>query len=82
MGDLTNVGCPVTTGTLREYRTFGGLLEHCRAKGHRFQALVLLVAIAYTPATNQRKRMVLKQIQHYVGRVPEPKRSQKRRSDF
>jgi hypothetical protein len=43
---------------------------------------VLLVAIAYTLTTEQGKRMGRKQIQHYIGRVSEPKRDGKRHSHF
>jgi len=66
----------------RDFKSGGYNLENCRALGQRFLALVLLVAIAYTLTTEQGKRMGRKQIQHYVGRVPEPKRDGKRHSHF
>ena len=66
----------------RDFKSGGYNLESCRATGRRFQALVLLVAIAYTVATDKGKRIRRKQIQHYVGRVPEPNRPQKRHSNF
>lgn len=55
----------------KDFKTGGYNLETCRAIGQRFQALVLLVAIAYTLTTEQGKRMRRKHIQHYVGRASE-----------
>ena len=66
----------------KDFKTGGYNLETCRATGQRFQALVLLVAIAYTLTTEQGKRIRRKHIQHYVGRVSESTRPQKRHSDF
>lgn len=66
----------------KDFKTGGYNLENCRATGQRFLALVLLVAIAYTLTLEQGNRLRWKQIQHYVGRVSEPKRLQKRHSDF
>ncbi len=66
----------------RDFKTGGYNLEHCRATGQRFQALVLLVAIVYTLTTEQSKRICRKQVQHYVGRVSQPNRPQKRHSNF
>lgn len=66
----------------KDFKSGGYNLESCQATGQRFHALVLLVAMAYTLATEQGKRMRHRQIQHYIGRVPELKRSQKRHSDF
>lgn len=66
----------------RDFKTGGYNLESCRATGQRFVALVLLVAMAYTLTTEQGKRIRRKQIQHYVGRVSQPKCSCKRHSDF
>lgn len=66
----------------KDFKTGGYNLEDCRATGQRFLALVLLIAIAYTLTTEQGKQICRKQIQHYVGRVKEPNRAQKRHSDF
>ena len=66
----------------RDFKTGGYNLENCRATGQRFLALVLLVAIAYTLATEQGKQMCRQHMQHYIGRVPEPRRSGKRHSHF
>ncbi|MBD1851776.1 transposase [Leptolyngbya sp. FACHB-711] len=41
----------------RDFKTGGYNLEHCRAIGQRFHALALLVAIAYTIATEQSNRI-------------------------
>ncbi|MEP0925240.1 IS4 family transposase [Leptolyngbya sp. FACHB-711] len=66
----------------KDFKTGGYNLENCRATGQRFLALVLLVSIAYTLTTEQGKRIRRKQIQHYIGRVKEPNRAQKRHSNF
>ncbi|MEP0911480.1 hypothetical protein NDI45_11180 [Leptolyngbya sp. GB1-A1] len=66
----------------RDFKTGGYNLENCRATGQRFLALVLLVAIAHTLTIEQSKRICRQQIQHYIGRVPESKRTQNRHSDF
>ena len=66
----------------KDFKTGGYNLESCRATGQRFLALVLLVAIAYTLTLEQGKRLGHKQVQRYVGRVPEPNRRQKRHSNF
>ncbi|MEP0914434.1 hypothetical protein NDI45_26375 [Leptolyngbya sp. GB1-A1] len=66
----------------RDFKTGGYNLESCRATGQRFLALVLLVAIAYTLTIEQGKHIRCKQVQHYIGRVPEPNRRQQRHSDF
>lgn len=66
----------------RDFKRGGYKLEDTQLNGQRFLALVLLIAMAYTLATDQGKRIRQKQVQHYVGRVTEPGRKQKRHSDF
>lgn len=66
----------------RDFKSGGYHLEDTQLTGQRFLAIVLLIAIAYTLATDQGKRIRRKQVQHYVGRVPETGRTQKRHSDF
>jgi hypothetical protein len=66
----------------RNFKSGGYNLEKCYLKGHRFLAVVLLIAMAYTFATEQGKRIRRKQIQQYVGRVTEVGRTHKRHSDF
>jgi hypothetical protein len=66
----------------RDFKSGGYHLEDTQLTRQRFLAIVLLIAIAYTLATDQGKRIRRKQVQHYVGRVPETGRTQKRHSDF
>jgi hypothetical protein len=56
----------------KDFKTGGYNLENCQLKGQRFLALVLLIAIAYTLATEQGKKIRQQQVQRYVGRVNEP----------
>ncbi len=66
----------------RDFKSGGYNLENCRLTGQRFLAIVLLIAIAYTLATDQGKNMRSQHVPQYVGRVKEPGRSQKRHRDF
>lgn len=66
----------------RDLKTGGYNLEETQVNGQRFLALVLLIAMAYTLAIEQGKQMRFKQVQSYLARLPEPKRRQKRHSDF
>ncbi|MEX0272151.1 transposase [Leptolyngbyaceae cyanobacterium UHCC 1019] len=66
----------------RDFKSGGYHLEDTQLTGQRFLAIVLLIAIAYTLATGHGKQIRRKQVQHYVGRVPETGRAQKRHSDF
>ena len=66
----------------RDFKSGGYNLEDTQLGGQRFLAIVLLIVIAYTLATDQGKRIRRKQVQHYIGRVIEPGRTQKRHSNF
>lgn len=66
----------------KDLKTGGYCMEQCQAIGQRFLTIVLLIAIAYTTATEQGNRIRRKQVSEYVGRVKEPRRSEKRHSDF
>ena len=66
----------------RDFKTGGYNLEDTQLNGQRFLALVLLIALSYTLATEQGKQIRRQQVQHYVARVPELGRIQKRHSDF
>ncbi len=66
----------------RDFKSGGYNLEDCRLTGQRFLAIILLITIAYTLATDQGKAIRNRHVQQYVGRVKEPGRSQKRHSDF
>ena len=57
-------------------------MEGTKVSGDRFIALVLLIAIAYTVATEQGKSITTKGIQKYIGRVKETGRRDKRHSHF
>jgi hypothetical protein len=47
----------------RDFKSGGYNLEDCRLTGQRFLAIVLLITIAYTLATNQGKTMPYRQVQ-------------------
>jgi hypothetical protein len=66
----------------RDFKSGGYHLEDTQLTAQRFLAIVLLVSIAYTLATEQGKKIRQKQVQSYVGRVKESGRTQKRHSDF
>jgi hypothetical protein len=66
----------------RDFKSGGYNLEKCQLQGQRFLGIVLLIAMSYTLATEQGKRIRGKQVHQYVGRVTEPRRSTKRHSDF
>lgn len=66
----------------KDFKSGGYNLEDTQLSGQRFLVIVLLIAIAYTLATDQGKKIRQQQVQHYVGRVTEPRRTQKRHSDF
>lgn len=66
----------------RDFKTGGYNLENCQLKGQRFLAIVLLIAMAYTLATQQGRKIRRQKVQSYVGRIKEPRRATKRHSDF
>jgi hypothetical protein len=66
----------------RDFKSGGYCMEATQANGERFLALVLLIAMAYTLASERGKRIRCKGIAKYIGRVKEPKRVQRRHSDF
>lgn len=56
--------------------------EGTSVTGERLVVIVLLIAIAYTTATMQGKKMKQMGIQKYIGRVKEAGRTQRRHSSF
>jgi hypothetical protein len=66
----------------KDFKSGGYHLEDCHAGPHRFTALLVLMTLAYSLASVQGKRIRKKQVQCYVGRVKEPKRSRNRHSQF
>jgi Transposase DDE domain len=66
----------------KDYKSGGYHLEDCHADLHRFTALLVLIAIAYSISTVRGGRIRKKQVQHYIGRVKEPNRTQNRHSQF
>ncbi|WP_017288581.1 IS4 family transposase [Leptolyngbya boryana] len=66
----------------KDYKSGGYHLEDCHADSRRFNALLVLIAIAYSLSTLQGRRIRQKQVQCYVGRVKEPKRTRNRHSNF
>jgi hypothetical protein len=68
--------------SFKDFKSGGYNLEECRVNPQRFTALLVLIAIAYSIATVCGQRIRKKRVQHYVGRVKEPKRTQNRHSHF
>lgn len=66
----------------RDFKSGGYNLEDTQLTGQRFLAIVLLLAMAYTLATDQGRKIRQRQVGQYVGRVKEPRRHQNRHSDF
>lgn len=66
----------------RDFKSGGYNLEGTGASGQRLISLILLIAIAYTSATMQGKKIKRMGIQKYVGRVKERSRTQRRHSSF
>lgn len=66
----------------RDFKRGGYNLEGTNLTGERLEGIVLLIAIAYTTATMQGKRMKQMGIQKYIGRVNEARRTERRHSSF
>jgi hypothetical protein len=60
-------------GLFKDLKSGGYDMENCHVRDKRFLALVGLMAIAYTIATDRGTRIRRKKVQHYVAR-PQPKR--------
>ena len=63
-------------------RSGGYNLESTQVNDERFLALVLLIAMAYTLATERGKRIRCKRVAPYIAPTQEPRRVQRRHSDF
>ncbi|MBV8882947.1 MAG: IS4 family transposase [Chroococcidiopsidaceae cyanobacterium CP_BM_RX_35] len=66
----------------RDFKKGGYNLEGTGVKDDRLIVLVLLIAIAYTAATMQGKKVQGMGLQKYVGRVKEARRTERRHSSF
>lgn len=66
----------------RDFKKGGYNLEGTNVTGERLVVMVLLIAIAYTTATMQGKKIKQMGIQKYIGRVKESGRTQRRHSSF
>lgn len=66
----------------KDLKSGGYHIEDCKADPRRLTALLVLMAIAYSIATIQGQQIRKKQVQQYIGRVKEPKRSHPRHSLF
>lgn len=66
----------------RDFKRGGYNLEGTNVTGDRLIVMVLLIAIAYTTATMQGKKIKKMGIQKYIGRVKEVGRTQRRHSSF
>ncbi len=66
----------------RDFKRGGYNLEGTNVAGDRLITLILLIAIAYTTATMQGKKIKKMGIQKYIGRVKEVGRTERRHSSF
>lgn len=66
----------------RDFKSGGYNLEATAVSSERLIALILLIAIAYTSATMQGRKIKRMGVQKYVGRVKEYGRTQRRHSSF
>jgi len=66
----------------RDFKKGGYNLEGTLVKGDRLIVIVLLIAIAYTTATMQGKKVQRMGLQKYIGRVKEARRTERRHSSF
>jgi hypothetical protein len=66
----------------RDFKRGGYNLEGTNVTGERLVILILLIAIAYTTATMQGRKIKQMGIQKYIGRVKEAGRTQRRHSSF
>ena len=66
----------------KDFKSGGYNLESTQVNDERFLALVLLIAMAYTLATERGKRIRCKRVAPYIARTQEPGRMQRRHSDF
>jgi len=65
----------------RDFKS-GYKLEGTNVTGERLVVMVLLIAIAYTTATMQGRKIKLMGIQKYIGRLKEAGRNERRHSSF
>lgn len=66
----------------RDCKSGGYNLEDTQVLGQRLIVLILLITIAYSTATMGGRKIKRMGVQKYVGRVQEPKRTQRRHSSF
>jgi hypothetical protein len=66
----------------RDFKKGGYNLEGTNVEGRRLVSLLILIAIAYTTSRLQGEKIKQKGVQEYIGRVTEPKRTEKRHSNF
>ncbi len=66
----------------RDFKKGGYNLEETNVTGERLVVMFLLIAIAYTAATMQGRKVKQMGIQKYIGRVKESGRTQRRHSSF
>lgn len=66
----------------RDFKRGGYNLEGTKVSGERLVVLVLLIAIAYSSATMQGRKIKQMGLQKYVGRVKESGRTSRRHSSF
>ena len=66
----------------RDFKRGGYNLEETNLTGERLVVMILLIAIAYTTATMQGRKIKRMGIQKYIGRLKEAGRNERRHSSF
>lgn len=66
----------------RDFKKGGYNLEATNVEGQRLISLLILIAIAYTLSSTEGQKIKHMGLQSYVGRVNEPRRSERRHSNF
>lgn len=69
-------------GMFKDFKSGGYDMEHCHVRDQRFLALVGLIAIAYTIATDRGTRIRRKKVQSYVARSKPKHRTPQQHSNF
>ncbi len=66
----------------RDLKSGGYQLERTQLSGERLEAMIMVIAMAYTSATIRGEKIRRQKIEPYVGRTREPKRATARHSTF
>ncbi|NJM00677.1 MAG: IS4 family transposase [Synechococcaceae cyanobacterium SM2_3_2] len=66
----------------RDLKSGGYQLERTQLSGERLEAMIMVIAMAYTSATIKGEKIRRQKMEPYVGRTREPKRATARHSTF